>query len=72
MSVKKIMSVKDMVIKTLKDNNLDALCGEDCGCRLDDLAPCGEIKGDCVFGKSCKSPDKEYDYVSRPRRIQIK
>lgn len=28
----------------------DGLAGDDCGCFVDDLFPCGEVNADCVFG----------------------
>ena len=41
------MTVKDIVIKYLKDNGFDGLCYEDCGCDIDDLAPCWNNYEDC-------------------------
>ena len=35
------MTVKDIVEKYLRENGFDGLCGDDCGCGLEDgLAPC--------------------------------
>ena len=34
------MTVKDIVTKYLKDNGYDGLCGDACGCGLDNLFPC--------------------------------
>lgn len=40
------MTAKEIIIKYLKDNGFDGLCGEDCGCGIDDLAPC-DMPMDC-------------------------
>jgi hypothetical protein len=45
------MTLKDMVIAQLKAKGADGLCNEACGCRLDDLMPCGEPHEDCVAAK---------------------
>jgi hypothetical protein len=34
------MTVKEIVIKYLKDNGYDGLYSDDCGCMIDDLIPC--------------------------------
>lgn len=48
------MNVIEMVSKYLKDHGAEGLCNIDleCGCRLHDLAPCGEIQGDCVVASN--------------------
>lgn len=53
------MKVKDMVISYLKTHNYDGLCYEDCGCGLDDLAPCGEMNENCRAAYKVKcEPEK--------------
>jgi len=42
--------VEGIVKQWLRDNGYDGLYNDDCGCTLDDFAPCGEICGDCVAG----------------------
>ena len=43
------MTIKDIIEKYLRENGYDGLAGEDCGCGLDDLGPCGEpFPADCV------------------------
>ncbi len=33
-------TVKDIIVNYLRANGFDALCGEECGCGIDDIAPC--------------------------------
>jgi len=49
------MNVTDIVIKYLKDNGYDGLCGDGCGCGLDDFAPCDSNIGDCKPAYKVKS-----------------
>ena len=44
------MTAFDIVKKYLEDNGYEGLCGDECGCELADLFPCGEFGGDCVPG----------------------
>lgn len=52
-----------MVAEWLKANNYDGLyVSGECGCLLDDLAPCGEYCSECTPGY--KLPDNEgYDFM---------
>ena len=34
------MTVREIIEKYLKENEFDGLCGDDCGCPIDDLMPC--------------------------------
>lgn len=43
-------SVIEMVGEYLKSNGYDGLAADECGCFIDDLAPCGEIGGYCKAG----------------------
>jgi hypothetical protein len=45
------MTVNEIVQEYLKSNGYDGLYNEDCGCKIDDLCPCG-IEGvwDCKAG----------------------
>ncbi len=45
------MTVKEIIIKYLKENNYDGLCCRGCGCSVDDLFPCGESFADCIPAK---------------------
>lgn len=43
------MTVKEIVEKYLRDNGYEGLAGDDCGCGLDDLAPCDNgFPSECV------------------------
>jgi hypothetical protein len=44
------MTVCEIVKAWLIENGYDALAGDDCGCHVEGLAPCGNISGDCVAG----------------------
>ena len=47
------MTVKEIVIKYLKNEGYDGLCGDDCGCLIDDLFLCGPCFSDCRPGWKC-------------------
>lgn len=34
------MTIREIIEKYLKDNGLDGLCGDECGCKTGDLFPC--------------------------------
>ena len=42
------MNVKEIVHEYLRVNGYDGLCSDDCGCGLDDLAPCEQCFDACV------------------------
>ena len=41
------MTVKEIIINYLKKNGYDGLCGDSCGCGLNDFQPCDEDFGNC-------------------------
>ena len=41
------MTVEEIVKQYLKANNYDGLCGEECGCSLDDFMPCEDSCNEC-------------------------
>ena len=45
-----MMTAKEMVIEYLKTNGYDGLAGDECGCEISDLMPCGEFGYDCYGG----------------------
>lgn len=57
------MSVLEIVHEYLKANKFDGLFSPgECACKLDDLAPCGEIHGDCEAGylSDCDCGDHDW------------
>ncbi len=43
-----MITVTEIVIKYLRENGFDGLCGDECGCGIEDLAPCQEGWSECV------------------------
>ena len=58
------MQVIDIVKKYLNENGFDGLFNEDneCACKADDLAPCGEMSDACEAGKlaACNCGDHDW------------
>jgi len=49
--VERLVSCRDMVIEYLKENGYSGLFCDECGCRIEDLMPCGgEGAMDCNAG----------------------
>lgn len=44
------MEVIQIVELHIKNNGFDGLYSDECGCFIDDLAPCCEIQGSCRAG----------------------
>ena len=44
------MTVHEIILDYLEEHGFDGLCTDECGCSVDDLAPCGcsECVMDCV------------------------
>lgn len=45
------MNCKEIIIEKLKALGADGLCGDDCGCGIDNLFPCDSCCLDCVPAK---------------------
>ena len=55
---------KEIVREWLLENGFDGLHHEsDCGCKVDDLAPCGECFSECTAGYEIKWPCGCGDWV---------
>lgn len=53
--------VKDIVLDWLKTNGCDGLCNDDCGCGVDDFAPCEEGPwSNCIAAQSRVLGPDEY------------
>lgn len=72
--MKKIKSIEviDIIEEYLYENKYDGLCNEGCGCSKDNLAPCGEIQGDCMPAykwicdpENCNQPGENCDLMSK-------
>lgn len=69
------MEVYDIIKEYLEKNGYTALCGDDCGCSLDDFMPCGGdncmsctagYKNDCIKCEKrdeCDIYDSSYDFM---------
>lgn len=57
----KSLTVVDMAREALTSRGLGGLVhvNGECACKLDDLAPCGDMRGDCVGGRVESYPDRE-------------
>jgi len=56
-------TVRDMIRSKLRRLGCDGLAGEECGCGIDDLAPCG---GDCLGCRPARSEVTPDGIVWRP------
>lgn len=55
------MTVKDILKNWLKKHGYDGLCCSGCGCRNDDLIPCGSDPSSCKPGKEFIDADGEWE-----------
>jgi hypothetical protein len=44
------VTARDLCAAKLVELGYSGLCGEDCGCGVEDLMPCGEPWADCLPG----------------------
>lgn len=60
-------TIIEIVKQHLRDGGFDGLvCGAaECGCRLDDLHPCGESMSECEPAYSHDDPDSPGDWIMR-------
>lgn len=68
---RKIVDVGEIVAEYLEAHGYDGLCDEDneCGCLLEDLAPCGEVRMGCQAGwrVPCDPTDGDF-YITTERQ----
>jgi hypothetical protein len=57
--------VKSIVKEYLNKNGYDGLCYDDCGCKNDDLFPCGNGPRECKPGHLNVFDDGEWEIVER-------
>ena len=57
------IDVRQILAEVLRDLGYDGLCNSDmeCGCTLDDLAPCDESPWGCVPGYLDREAAREHD-----------
>lgn len=71
-----MMNVKEIIIDYLKSHGYDGLCNDDCGCGIDNIAPCDECFLSCVpayhvfdingnLGNSRYSPTLQYVRIDK-------
>lgn len=60
------MNVHDIIQAHLKEIGAEGLANgdEECGCDIDDLAPCGEACMGCVPAHHCLIPTMEGGYIA--------
>lgn len=69
------MEVADLVLNYLKKNNFDGLVNPDdeCGCGIDNLAPCDSNCMGCEPAIEVEPPSKDYDrYFATKDWVQTK
>lgn len=45
-----MMNLIELVKAQLQSQGFDGLCSDSCGCKIDDLMPCGEPSPNCTAG----------------------
>ena len=58
----KEMTVREIVINWLKAHECDGLCGDECGCDLEDFRPCDDPPRDCVAAVKGPTPPEFEGY----------
>ncbi len=62
------MTGLEIIKAWLKANGYDGLYTEDCGCSVDDLAPCSESPADCMAGYILPRNAMGGDFSIGPRK----
>ena len=63
------MNCREIVIAHLKSIGADGLCINDCGCGIDDFAPCGSDFSDCVPARARIIPIDESQRTAFDREM---
>lgn len=61
-------TVSDILKDYLKKHGFCGLCNVDCGCHIEDFAPCGAIFPSCEPAELFKSTENKYVFLLKPRR----
>lgn len=65
-------TVLDIVKAYLVDHGYDGLFSPgDCACRVDDLAPCGQMRGDCQVGYLCECICEDHEWHIGPEKTDV-
>ncbi|GAH92514.1 unnamed protein product [marine sediment metagenome] len=66
------IGVIQIIDKYLRKNGFDGLYNDECGCELDDLAPCESMPNECKPGYKTKTPDgDEEEWIITPQKPSI-
>jgi len=57
------MTAKDILTQWLTEHGYDGLCGDECGCAIEDLGVCEGSCLDCVPGYKVPDPTGESRYL---------
>lgn len=62
------MNVKEIIKAWLKEHKYEGLFNSDieCGCKLDDFMPCGEMRHDCEAGYIQPGSHDGFDFMTGP------
>lgn len=55
-----MITAKEILVAYLKEHGFDGLCGDECGCGVDDIAPCYEYNMACIAAHSRVLGTDEY------------
>lgn len=63
-----IINVESITLDYLLKNGYEGLFNDDCGCSIDDTAPCGDCPLTCKPGYKLLTPGGECDFVIVPEQ----
>jgi hypothetical protein len=56
------LTFRDIVVKWLTANGYDGLYGDECGCDISDIMPCGEFGSECKAGYKMPCDCGDHDF----------